>query len=175
MSLGPHTLLAKTVIREAEKLGRQIDYIEIGVCLGNSAKAVLDTGTVRRYTGVDNWQDSFDRNDNDKHYGPKEIKAKLNGHNVELITGDSKVQMPLISGRKEQYDVGFVDGDHSDSGCLADMSNMLPLIRKGGVMLVDDIRHPGHTLEPIVRNFADSNSLGFAYHEDHEGVAELSI
>jgi predicted O-methyltransferase YrrM len=170
MSEGPHQLLARAVVLMSERLMRPIDYIEIGVCIGNSARAVLETGRVRRYTGIDNWSQSWDGN---KHLGERDVRQRLNGHPVELITGDSMVRMPLISGRKAQYDIGFVDGDHSDAGCRSDMENLWPMIRENGIMFVDDIRNVNHTLEPVVEDFARTNGLSSVYYSDHQGVLAL--
>jgi hypothetical protein len=40
-----------------------------------------------------------------------------------------------------KWDVLYVDGDHSFDGCLNDLKNYAPLIKKGGYLLVDDAGH----------------------------------
>ncbi len=38
------------------------------------------------------------------------------------------------------YDWVFIDGDHGDDAVAADVQNCLPLVRKGGLMLLHDVQ-----------------------------------
>lgn len=40
------------------------------------------------------------------------------------------------------YDWAFIDGDHGDAGVSQDVANVLPLMAKGGVMLLHDVTPP---------------------------------
>lgn len=167
---GPHALLARVATAAHDRLKRQIDYIEVGVCAGHSALAVLQTGFVHLATLIDNWQNSSAGDvRGSEQIARKTLKPYMNV--VEIFSGDSKQVLPRIF---KQYDIGFVDGDHSDAGCLADMTNMLPLIRVGGSMFVDDLQNHAHRgLQKLCENFAIDNLLDFTFHEDHNGVGEL--
>lgn len=161
-----HQLLADEVVKHAEKLGRLVDYIETGVCTGNSAEAVLSTGKVRYAVLVD----PFPNN-----YCGHIISAAAVEHRLEkyeglfrVVQGDSRDVLPTII---EKFDVGFVDGDHSKEGCLFDMQQMDALLRGDGVMFVDDLNGSG--LDATVRQFATDNDWTFVYHTVHEGLGEL--
>lgn len=57
------------------------------------------------------------------------------GKNVNLIVGDSQnTQYDVI----DDYDVLFIDGDHSFEGCLADLKNWYPKLKIGGHILLHD-------------------------------------
>jgi len=165
-----HKLIADCVTRLSDKLGRRIDYVEIGVCTGNSAFAVLQTGAVRHATLIDDWSNTYCGEVVAK---ASDVEERLKGFPVEILIGDSKEVLPKT---RRAWDVGFIDGDHSDAGCLADLENMFPKIRDGGIMFVDDLRNPGfQTLERVTRNFCQRNSLQMQYHAVHHGLGEISV
>ena len=37
-----------------------------------------------------------------------------------------------------------VDGDHSEDGAYADLSNVIQRLAPGGILVFDDIAHPSH-------------------------------
>ena len=39
---------------------------------------------------------------------------------------------------EEEYDVVFIDGDHSYEGCRSDVQRFAPLVREGGCLILDD-------------------------------------
>jgi predicted O-methyltransferase YrrM len=165
-----HQLLSYRVIERSETLGRLIDYIEVGTHKGDSAKAVLGTGKVRHAILIDNFSNT--------HCGVsvsslEEAKKNLDAWQglFEIIVGDSRLVLPGIG---EEFDIGFVDGDHTNSACQNDMLKMLPLIRENGIMFVDDIRNPYYTLEDVVDKFAAEKKLKMKYHQVHYGLAELT-
>jgi predicted O-methyltransferase YrrM len=166
-----HQLIADTVTEHARQLHRAIDYIETGVFTGNSALAVLGTGHCRWATLIDNFSNT--------HCG-NEIKSSRETveHNLlhyegifEIKVGDSHDVLPTI---KRQFDVGFVDGDHTVEGCSGDIAAMWPLIREDGIMFVDDMQNPGYMhIKGLVEQFAKDNGLQYKYHQVHEGLGEL--
>ena len=94
------------------------------------------------------------------------------GRKVKLITGDSKEVLPTLVGHF--YDTIYVDGDHSMAGCLADLTNSLPLLKPGGIILVDDVDNPQHRyLRTVVTQFAADNNLSCEIHDAHYGIAVL--
>lgn len=164
-----HLLISNTVIAHAAHLGRFIDYVEVGVLTGNSAKAVLGTGKVRYAVLIDNFSNTHCGNDKSS----PEIAAKnLEAYDglFEIKVGDSRNILPTIS---EEFDVGFVDGDHTDDAAWSDMFNMLPLLRPDGVMFVDDLDNHGYNLRGLVERFAFEKQLKLTFHSVHHGVGEL--
>jgi predicted O-methyltransferase YrrM len=57
------------------------------------------------------------------------------GENVELVVGDSHHgDFPQIG----QYDLLFIDGDHSYGGCRSDLEKFFPALADGGHLLLHD-------------------------------------
>lgn len=57
--------------------------------------------------------------------------------NVEIITGDSQNVVSNFS--DEQIDMLFIDGDHTYEGEKRDYVLYLPKVKKGSIILIDDI------------------------------------
>jgi len=58
----------------------------------------------------------------------------------ELIAGDSKQVLPSLKGPyTNAFDLVLVDGDHTYEGALRDIENCIPLVKKGGLLLVHDV------------------------------------
>ncbi len=164
-----HELIAQRVVEQAEKLGRLIDYIEVGTFVGHSAEAVLSTYKVRQAILVDN----FSLQLNGEKQSKKKVEQRLKPFTglFEVVEGDSRVLLPRFS---RCYDIGFVDGDHTDEGCRIDMVNMLPLIRRNGIMFVHDMLNPDfENLRTVAATFAGENGLQIVIHEVMNGLAEL--
>ncbi len=66
------------------------------------------------------------------------------------------------------FDLIYIDADHSYEGCLRDIEDWYPKVKKGGFLLGDDYiiyegRRPGIKFEVIeaVNEFAKKNNLEF--------------
>lgn len=165
-----HQLIASTVIFHAAKLGRAIDYIEVGVFRGESAAAVLSTGCCRFAMLIDNFSNTH-CGDATSSRALVEKKLYDYGGLFEIKQADSRSVLPTID---RQFDVGFVDGEHTVQGCKGDIEQMWPLMREDGIMFVDDMQHPGYMhIKGLTEQFADENGLKLTYHEVHEGLGEL--
>lgn len=55
---------------------------------------------------------------------------------------DSKLIEPNVNSLYEQYDLIFIDGDHTYEGVIADIESSLKF--KPKYLLFDDVRHPSH-------------------------------
>lgn len=163
-----HQLIADSVTAHAAKLGRLVDYIETGVLTGNSAEAVLATGKVRYAVLIDIFPEEYCGH----KPSVEKVSKRLERYEglFRIVQGDSKLVLPTII---EKFDVAFVDGDHSEAGCRADMVNILPLLREDGIMFVDDLDDNGCKLEPVARRFAFDERLQFTFHYVHNGLGEL--
>ncbi len=164
-----HQLIAESVIREATLLGRDVDYIEIGTFTGNSASAVLATDRIHRAVLIDNFCLPWNGRRQSKRMVEERL-SKYAGH-FEVMEGDSR---QIARNLTETFDVGFVDGDHSEDSCRIDMTNMLPRLRDDGVMFVHDVGNEPFTyLQPVVAKFAKDNGLTMILHQVADGLAEL--
>ncbi len=164
-----HQLIASRVTEFAQTRGRKIDYVEIGTFTGNSAAAVLATGHIGRAVLIDN----FCLNFKGKRQSKQMVEERLAQHagHFEVMQGDSR---QVARDLKETFDIGFVDGDHSEDSCRIDMTNMLPLIKPDGVMFIHDVGNESFTyLLPVVAKFAKDNQLTMTLHRVSDGLAEL--
>jgi predicted O-methyltransferase YrrM len=165
-----HQLLADSVIAHGTRLRRPIDYIEVGVLTGNSAAAVLATGYCRYATLIDNFSNTHCGETKSSRETVKANLAEYAGI-FEIIVGDSNEVLPTIT---ENFDIGFIDGDHSREACENDLESMFPLIRANGIIFVDDMQNPGYMhIKGVVEQFAKEKALKLTYHQVHNGVGEL--
>jgi hypothetical protein len=71
-----------------------------------------------------------------RDWGKKgELYNSLFPERYTFIEGRSENVLPTL---KRAYDLIFIDGNHSYEGCKADIINCIPLLKKGGVLLLDD-------------------------------------
>lgn len=163
---GNYQLIRDTV----KRLAKNVSYLEIGTCEGGSAAAAFSTDSIRLAVLIDTW--GIECGGSGK--GSPDHVVKLLGDAMRstiIITGESKAVLPTLT---HQFDLIFVDGDHSHEGCLSDMTNSLRLLAPGGIMLVDDLDNGAHTyLRKTVTDFAAANGLDMVTHAVHCGVAEL--
>ena len=87
---------------------------------------------------------------------------------VQIITGNSRVEVPSLP-KDEKFDYILVDGDHSREGAIADLTNVYPLINKGGVIVFDDIGEDGCGLIDVWNQFKEQHTAEFDWYEDLNG------
>lgn len=69
------------------------------------------------------------------------------GGNVELIVGDSQnVKYPQIN----DFDMLFIDGDHSYEGCTRDLENWYGELAEGGHILLHDSYHGSEVMDACI-------------------------
>ena len=57
---------------------------------------------------------------------------------ITIIQGLSEGDEALEHARKNEYDLLIIDGDHSERGVKQDFENYFPLVRQGGLVVIDD-------------------------------------
>jgi hypothetical protein len=74
------------------------------------------------------------------------MKSKFTHVNFEYIEGDSTITMPkwIYENKKniETYDIVHVDGGHSEHCISHDMKNTMMLVKKNGLVIIDDTNAP---------------------------------
>lgn len=145
-------------------------YLEIGVQEGNSLFAALENSKVQFAIGIDTWGKEYGGTGR----GDCQHVLKLCENHLSkfaLITGDSRNVLPTLNCR---FDFIFIDGDHSEEGCLFDLTHAARLLSKYGTILVDDVNHPQHRyLKNAVEKFAAANSFKFTFIDAHFGCGIL--
>ena len=65
------------------------------------------------------------------------------GQIVEHHTEFSEIALPRFLEEGREFDLGFVDGNHRFDGVFLDLFYLGRLIRKGGILILDDYNLPG--------------------------------
>ena len=102
--------------------------LEVGMWKGLSAGAYLGStsGTLL----------SLDLND--EHGTGERLSEKYPGRFIYQLGDSSTSLKSLIERDKEFYDYIYIDGDHTYKGCKKDLIAAIPLLKKDGVILIDD-------------------------------------
>jgi len=105
--------------------------VELGTCTGGST-SYLAAGSTGKVVTID------------IETRPSAIEGLAKFGNVELIHGDTRD--PVLAAeiaKRGPFDLLFIDTDHTADQVKAEMALYGPLVRKGGIILFDDIRmHP---------------------------------
>ncbi len=117
-----------------------VSYLEIGLFQGGSALWMLEnvlTHPGARLTGIDVFSGKL-----------KEIffaNLELSGQapKATVLNEPSRTALPKLSGQR--FDIIYVDGSHYAPDALADAVLCWPLLKEGGVMVIDDYRFSGVT------------------------------
>jgi len=136
-----------TILHAATTLLKPESYLEIGVRRGRSlAVAATVCPTINIY-GFDLWMENYAGMENPgPDFVAKELKNMGHTGQLTLVSGDSQKTIPeFMKNNPDLYfDLITVDGDHSEEGARIDLKNVLPRLKEGGVILLDDITHPQH-------------------------------
>ena len=136
---------------------KNINILEIGSWFGAStlsfAQGLKDYNSSGTITCIDAWQPFFDEEKN-KEQVHKNMQAMLNSdiaynvflHNINTIPqtilcqhlkGKSENIMPML--KENQFDIIFIDADHTYHPVKKDILNAIPLIKDGGIICGDDL------------------------------------
>lgn len=151
-------------IDELVRKYRPVKILEIGCAMGTSG--MIFVNALQRHSGkggklvsVDPFQDT-----QWGCLGVKNIKKviKLNVKDNLLPVKHvwhKQLSSEFWASQPEEYDMVFIDGDHSYEGCKLDILGAHSCLKVGGLMVLDDIRHSGpsraisHTLHGSLSRF----------------------
>lgn len=139
-------------IKAFVELRKPIKGLEIGFAWGMSANAFL--------LGCDGTLISVDLSD---HLGRGDQVRTDYGNRWKLLNGKSEDIVPMLT---DKFDWIYLDGDHGYKAVREDIKNCLPLLTKGGVLVLDD-----YGREPGVKQAADETGLSFRSVVDHPNGA----
>lgn len=166
-----------TVLNTVGKIGLPENYLEIGVRRGRSlCSAIADSPNTDVYA-FDMWQENYAGNNNPGAVLVEEELAKFQYQGRAIfIDGDSKKTVPeFLSAHPElKFDLITVDGDHSVEGAWEDLSNVLPRLSVGGVIVFDDTANPycpGLNQVWMDLLLRDKSLKGFSYNDLGTGIS----
>jgi hypothetical protein len=132
------------------------DYLEIGCREGDSLReVVLHAPALKRVVICDLWGSDYGGTGRGGHEHIDKLLDDL-GYTGErvFLDGDSRETVPTML---RMFDLVLVDGDHSDEGARADLTNAWPLVVSGGTLLFHDVCHPAHPgLRRVFTEFVSS-------------------
>lgn len=175
---------AVTVLNWWARAMKPRTYLEIGVRRGRSMAQVLTESPSTHAWGFDLWMDGYgsipSQGIRTENPGPDFVRDQLGSigaaQPVDLIRGDSGETVPefLRSERAPaEFDLVFVDGDHTPGAAERDLRIAFERVAPGGAVLFDDLSHPGHpALRGVWESFrAERPDWLFAEDSSRSGVA----
>lgn len=147
------------ILDRAARESAPSSYLEIGVRDGASLVCVLTAHPhIDRLILADTWESAYGGSGRGSHQHISVLLAALDATKDTLfLDGDSKDTIPTLH---ERIYMALIDGDHSDEGCLADLTNVFPLLAPGAILVCDDISNPAHpTLGKVVRDFVQAHGM----------------
>lgn len=173
---------AKVLVEHAKNLPKNAKYLEIGSYLGCSAHLIAlhsDATIWCHDIWKEKWEDNKDASDKecirteDFFYVFYDNVKKNNMQNrIIPIRGDSKYTVGIHD--RESIDLAFIDGDHTYEGVLADFRNVLPLVKKGGIILAHDCQVNTEPLEAL-KQFTSENNLNYTIFPGTTGMAKIFV
>jgi predicted O-methyltransferase YrrM len=128
----------KTVALYNNKQGSKI--CEIGFNAGHSAVIFMLHAPRAEFTFFDLGEHKYTR----PCY--EHLRSKFPEIQSKMVFGDSRLTLPLwIQSFRDQlatFDVVHVDGGHSESCAVSDLAAAIMLVRKGGIVIMDDTNDP---------------------------------
>ena len=185
-----HPRYGRWVYAFAQALGPE-QVVEVGTYAGGTAvawaRALAESGRGNLHC-IDN--DSYSQGTYPTTTKENLRKAGLAEKRVTLHSGDSKKLVPQLGRRmKGRMDVYLVDGDHTYEGALADIAGGLPMLKKGGYLLVHDVdrrrrmdeatpEHPEPVYEAFMKVIADNGFEDWCilkFIRKHLGVVRVPV
>ena len=123
------------------------NYLEVGVRRGWTLYAAAARSPKANIFGFDLWYKNYA---NSANPGPKFVlsEAKKIGatNNINLIDGNSHKTLPKFfkSNKSKLFDLILIDGDHSKQGAYKDVKDVINNIKKGGILILDDLNTLPH-------------------------------
>ena len=135
---------------------KPVNVIEVGTFSGYSALCIAeglaenDKCSRRDDVSADSashphlW--TFEINDEQEPFTRKWLEQSPWSDYITFIIGDANVEAPEVAQGEPFFDLAFLDGDKRTY--LDTYEALLPLMRKGGIILADNTLWDGHVIDP---------------------------
>lgn len=136
-----------TVLLGLSEILKPVSYLEIGVRRGRSVCAVASKTPSCDIYMFDMWVANYAGMENP---GPDFVESELQklGHSGQRAFHNGNSHETLKTFFAQNPDLGLdmitVDGDHSYDGAVEDLCDVLPHLKVGGALVLDDLCHPKH-------------------------------
>jgi len=149
---------------------------EVGVWRGDFTRMILNQLNPDKLILIDPWENFKDRT---AAFDGKTKDAEFEGiyqsvcakYATEIVAGQVEIKRGLSVSvfetmKDERFSFVYLDGDHSYEGVKADLAAVFPLMKSGGIIMLDDYHRRGWWGDSVIR--AANEFLG-------EHPAELQI
>jgi cephalosporin hydroxylase len=169
--LTPEDSHLSVIFKLRETFGDTCDYMEIGCLFGFSMVNATRSKTKGKFVGVDLFENTgkIDINDYTPDIKERNLckekteslveRCNINNHKINFIQGNSQDDSTLkkVLSISEEYDIMFIDGDHSFQGTYGDFKKYSPYLKSGGYLLFDDQDYTGikRVIEIIKNDYKD--------------------
>lgn len=123
--------------------------LEVGTWNGGRALEMLEAAPDAEYWGFDLFEGATEQTDIDEfnvkaHYSKSTVALRLAAYKAVLCKGNTRGMLPIFARNMlrrvdaARIDLAFIDGGHSVETIASDWKNILPVMRKGGTIVLDD-------------------------------------
>jgi len=118
-------------------------YLEVGVSDGASLLTVIAASPgLSRIVVCDLWKPVEGGSGRGSHAHISKLLEDVHyGGGCWFLDGDSRTLLPTIP-PSPLFDLATVDGNHSAEGASSDLACVWPLLRSGGILVMDDVDRP---------------------------------
>lgn len=149
----------------------QCEYIcELGVCKGKNFYEMIKHEP-KLAVAVDSWIEDGTISRNDGRYSQEELDLqyenfKINVQNKPFVKIYKEYTFDAVKHFEDDFfDLIYIDADHTYEGCLRDMEDWYPKVKKGRFLLGDDYRFSEYRVRfgviEAVNEFAKNNNIEF--------------
>lgn len=143
------------------------NYLEIGVCEGQSMQWMFENFDLEDVVGIDPWPGPNKKNKDRWVDVQKNFLENMDGNEaITMYHLDSYEGLArlVVEGKRNYFDAVYIDGDHSAYNCMHDMIVSYELLKEpyriiehegkelkvGGLMIIDDLNRRWQR-QPLVR------------------------
>jgi predicted O-methyltransferase YrrM len=155
------------------------NYLEIGVHNGSSISYVLQSKYNKKCIGIDPFEDLKTDDPHMTHYQNKDkitMQKSLdniqinNNYNSEINLIKDYSNKVNIKNINMDIDLLFIDGDHNYDAVKEDFYKFMPLVKRGGYIVFDDLHQDGpkKVFFEVLKNCSDVKLFGI--YESTEGI-----
>lgn len=151
--------------------------VEVGVWRGEFTATLLEVLQPARLTLIDPWKnfaertDAFDGQTEDQKFEGiyqdilHRFAPRIESGQIEVNRALSDAAFKTM--QADSLDFAYLDGDHSYDGIRADLEAVLPLMKVGGVIMMDDYHRRGWWGDAVIRaahDFLGAHSANLQIH-----------
>ena len=135
--------------------------VEVGVWRGDFTRIILNQVKPDKIILIDPWKnfddrtDAFDGKTKDKDFDDI-YQSVCDRYAAEMASGQLEIKRGLSQPVLTAMDPGslsflYLDGDHSYNGVKADLRAAFPLMKQGGIIMMDDYHRRGWWGDGVIR------------------------